>query len=492
MRFQVFKNSKVVDKFTLSGAYLFGTDGIAIRRARIKFNEGFIECVKPNMATSGLALLWEIEGFGKILLPTTCLPERERPYILNVEIARAKLMRVINKREDWSLFDDIKELEGISKEAQSFLTQAIQNISNPRLASKFADESLKRSIIFSEKLTAKHADMYFKARGKNRGFGRGCLGCQIDPELISDPAYLKKVEELFGSVTIPVNWRDIESRKGYYDFSVIEKCLNVLGKRRLSINAGPLLCFSKEYLPQWLLDSKMDFEKIREAGYKFILNIVERYCSSIRGWRVISGLNVFNHFGFNFENVLEMTRAANMAVKASGNSRTLKIIEICNPWGEYYSTTSETIPPLVYIDMVVQSGINFDGFGLQMHFGKNQTGMHVKDMLQISSVLDYFGPIAKPLYITEVEVPSKGGDGEFDSNVAGLWHGKCDQKTQSQWIAQFYKIALSKPFVDTVTYANLADSESSEIANSGLLTSRLEPKESFKTLKKFSELIFSR
>jgi hypothetical protein len=206
---------------------------------------------------------------------------------------------------------------------------------------------------------------------------------------------------------------------------------------------------------------------------------------------VISGINAFNCFEFTFEQVLEMTRAANMAVKASCD-RSLKIIEISNPWGEYYATTSATIPPLVYMDMVVQSGINFDAFGLQMHFGKNQAGMHVRDMMQISGMLDYFGHIAKPLHITELEVPSKAGTDSQTGNVAGVWHKQWDQDSQEQWIEQFYKIALSKPFVDSVTYSNLADTKDSTIANSGLLTEQLEPKKSFNTLKQLRELIFSR
>ncbi|GAH92281.1 unnamed protein product, partial [marine sediment metagenome] len=70
-----------------------------------------------------------------------------------------------------------------------------------------------------------------------------------------------------------------------------------------------------------------------------------RYSGIIHAWRVISSLNALNHFGFSFEQILEMTRAANMAVK-QGSNRAVKIIEISNPWGEYYATTPNTIPPL--------------------------------------------------------------------------------------------------------------------------------------------------
>ncbi|MHC4112695.1 MAG: hypothetical protein ACYSUY_16605, partial [Planctomycetota bacterium] len=128
MRFQVFENGKVVEKFKLCGAYLFGTDGVSIRRAKITFKKGIIECEKPNLGTAGLALLWPIDGFGKVLLSTTCLPERAAPYILNVEVARARLMQIINKREDWSFFDSVEGLEGIYKEGQDLFIQAIQKI----------------------------------------------------------------------------------------------------------------------------------------------------------------------------------------------------------------------------------------------------------------------------------------------------------------------------------------------------------------------------
>lgn len=491
MRFQVFKDGKVVDKFGLFGAYLFGTDGIAIRRTKITFRNGIITCDKPNLETGGLALLWPIDGFGKVLLPTTCLPERTGLYNLNVEIARAKLMQIINKREDWLYFDSVEGLADISKKAHDLFIRAVQNISDASLASKLADESLKKAIVFSEKLAIRQANSLFEARAKNRGFSRGCLGCQAEPGQITNGRYVEKLLELFGFITVPIKWAEIERTKGSYDFSTFDACINLVGKKKLAICAGPLLCFSKECLPRWLLQSAEGFEKVREAAYQFVSRVAGRYSGIVHAWRVISGLNAFNHFGFTFEQILEMTRAANMAVRQR-NERAVRIIEITNPWGEYYATTPNTIPPLVYVDMVVQSGVNFDAFGLQMRFGKNEAGMHIRDMMQISAVLDCFGSIAKPLYITDVEVPSKKGTGLHDGEAAGVWHREWDQSRQAEWIGQFYKIALSKPFVDTVTYSNLVDTEDSWIPNSGLLTNRSEPKKSFQVVKKLHETIFNR
>ena len=94
--------------------------------------------------------------------------------------------------------------------------------------------------------------------------------------------------------------------------------------------------------------------------------------------------------------------------------------------------------------------------------------------------------------MTNVAVPSRNGIGSHHGDVAGVWHDKWNQARQSQWIEQFYKIALSKPFVYSVTYSSLADRKNSTIADSGLLTSRLDPKESFVALKKLRDSIFIR
>jgi hypothetical protein len=491
VKFQVFKEGQIVDKFTICGAYLFGGDGIGIRRAQIEYKDGYIHCHKPNLVTAGLALLWPIEGFGKVLLSTTCLPERDKPYNLNVEITRAKLMQIVNKREDWLFFNKIHGLSELSEEAQELFIRAIQNISDPPKASMLADEALNKAINIAEKLAIKQAESLFHSRGKSHGFGRGCLGCRVDPLEIDNPVYIDKLLELFGSVTIPINWAQMEPDKGNYDFSTIDTCVEVLSRKKLTLSAGPLLCFSKKYLPKWLLQSKAGFEKIRETAYQFISEVVSRYSGVIRAWYAISGLNAFNHFGFRFEQILEMTRAANMAVKQA-NDKALKIIEVSNPWGEYYTTTPNSIPPLVYMDMVVQSGINFDAFGLPLQFGKNQPGMHIRDMMQISAILDTFAPIAKPIYITNVEIPSENCDGLQEGDCAGIWHEKWNRSRQAQWIEQFYKIAMSKSCVNSVTYSNLMDTQDSVITCSGLLTDQLEPKDSFLTLKRLHDSIFSR
>jgi hypothetical protein len=492
VKFKVFKDGKIIDKFELCGAYLFGSDGIAFRAsAEVTFKKGIIECKKRSPEAAGLALLWPIDGFGRIHLSTTRLPERQRPYILNVELARAKLMQITIKREDWSVFEEKNELKDAAQEAMNLFVEALQNIGNGAKASLLADKSLKKAVVLSEKLTAIHAELLFNTRLKNRGLGRHCLGCCIENEQMNKAEYVKRLLALFGFVTIPINWAQIELQEGEYDFSKVDRCFEMLSKKKLAISAGPLLRFSKEWLPTRLLKEKAGFEKIREMAYEFVSKVVSRYAKYVHSWRVVSGLNALNHFGFSFEHILEMTRAASLAARAA-DPRSLKVIEIVHPWGEYYASMPETIPPLVYADIVTQSGISFDALGLEICFGKNQAGMHIRDMMDISAILDRFAATNRPVHITAIAVPDQPGKDSYDGKVAGIWHKPWNRPIQAQWVEQFCKIALSKPFINTVTYSKFADTGANDAVGYGLLDEKLTPKDSYNALNRLQKLIISR
>jgi GH35 family endo-1,4-beta-xylanase len=492
VQFQVFKDGKTVKNFDLVGVTLFSSDKIPFRGSKyISFKNGIIDCKTRAGEPAGLNLLWPVDKFGKVMLYTTRLPEREQPYILNVELARGKMMEIITKREDWAIFEQTGHLDYEAQEVQSLYIEMLENINSPAKASMIADKCLLKTLLFAEQLAGRHAEMFFAARLQNRGFARSSLGCRIDPSRIDEKGYLEEALELFAHVALPINWAKVEPTKGEYDFVELDHCMEILGKKRLLINAGPLLNFSPDTVPEWLLKGDYDFETIREASYDYVSKIVSRYAKYVHIWEVISGVNAYNHFRFSFDRILEITRTACLAAREA-DSRTIKMIDIACPWGEYYAYDPETIPPLVYLDMVTQAGMNYDAIGVQFVFGKDQTDMHVRDMMQISAMLDRFMQIPKPVHITSVAVPDGSGANEQDSVSGGVWHKPWDQTIQAKWIDEFCKIAFSKPFVNTVTFATLADNGDKTIAGAGLLTDDLKPKKAFATLEKLQQRILQK
>ncbi len=490
MRFVVYKNGRSFESLDMNGAYLFGADTIPLQSSQsIRLKDSEIECRRKGTDSAGLALLWPVDGFGRIMLATTRLPERKESYILNLELARARLMHITLKKEDWALFDEGNHSATLGREAQELFIQALQSISEPSQAATLADASLCKALEYSEKLALRNADASLTARLKSKGLGRHSLGITVDPTWLEDERYRRMLFELFGHVTIPVNWAQVEPRQGEYDFTAIDRCIEQLSGRRLAICAGPLLRFSDEYLPDWLKQGDLEFERIREIAYGFISRVVSRYAKFIHSWRLVSGLHAENVFGFSFEQIIEMTRTSCLAARAADVS-SKKMIELLYPWGEYYAFDRNTIPPLVYMDMVIQSGISFDAFSVMMHYGRDIAGMQIRDMMQLSSRLDCFAQVAKPVHISGLAVPEWQDD--QTESPGGIWHQPWDQDVQADWIDQVYRIALGKPFIQSITYSYLADTDSMEIGRAGLLNNQLEPKKGLLVLARMQKTILSR
>ncbi|AQT68668.1 hypothetical protein STSP2_01837 [Anaerohalosphaera lusitana] len=465
---------------------MFGVDSIPVRTSvRIRYKDGVIDCQRKTDETVGISLLWPVDGFGKLMLSTTLLPERERPYILNVELARAKLMEITLKREDWTLLEEDETFADLMRDARHLFVEAVRNIHDEAKAASLADESLKKALVYAEKLAEKYSETFLAARFRSRGLGRHSLGCRIDPGLMGNEVYSEKLFDMFGFVTVPICWREIEKVEGHYDFSKLDQCIMGMRGKKMAVCGGPLVRFAPEYLPQWLMEGDYSFDEIRDAAFKFVTNIVGRYVKKVHAWRVVSGINALNYFGFKFDQMIEVTRALCLSAKAA-DKHSRRIVDVLNLWGEYYSREKDTSPPMVYADTLVQSAVSFDAFGIEMNFGSPASGMHVRDMMQISSKLDEFSMMAKPVHVCSVSVPSEYHESD---ELAGIWHRKWDQGLQSRWAEQFYKAALGRSFVSTVTWGDLADADGTIVPTGGLLDEKMGPKKIYKSVGKIQKLI---
>lgn len=486
MKFEIHQDKKQDKPFRLKNAYMFGTDDVVLRKAKITCKDNVITCSKPSNETAGLSLLWKVDGYGEVEMATTCLPEKGNRYNLNLELARAKLMQIITKQQEWSLFDESNEIEKLLKQAKQLFIEAVNNTGEPVKSAQFADKAIYKAMLLAEKLADTNSDKAFDKKSKNHLFTRGCLGCKVTPSMLKQKPYAKCVLDLFGFVTVPVNWRQIEKKRGEFDFTQLDFCIKAFSNKKIGVGAGPLLRFTPSYIPEWLIKEKPNFQQILEYAYEFITEITKRYSRMVRFWKILGGINCYNCFGFNFEQIIEISRASAMAVK-NNTERAIKVIEIANPWGEYYALKSASIPPTAYIDMLVQSGIDFDAFGLDLRFGGRGGCLTIRDMMSISAMLDSFSVIGKPVHITEFSAESLDSK-ENNSENFGWWHKKWDPEIQAKWIKQFYKIALSKPYIDTVTYSSIADTPQN--ADSGLLDKNLKPKQAYKSIKDIKKVIF--
>ena len=494
LRFDVYRNGGPAGQIDLAGAYVFGQDYIPVR-ADLAAGNGQITCMKHAPGACGLATLWHAGESGTFMLPTTRLPERPQPYNLNVEIARGQIMRLMQKREDWGLFD-YNGAEGLNREFDQVRRKFASALkpTNPLEAAVLADEALAQGITLGEKAALFHADIFLTRR--RFGNARSIFGCAVDMATTGD-SYRERLREAFDFVSVPIPWKLIEPKERQYDLEAVDSWFKWAAQHKKPIHTGPLLSFDPHELPEWLYIWENDFESLRDLIFEHTQQIVQRYSRQVHVWNVVSGIHARNAFNLNFEQLMELTRMTCLLVKKIA-PRSQVMIELVMPWGEYYSRNQRTIPPMLYADMAVQSGIKFDSFGIQMLMGVPLDGYCVRDFLQISSLLDEFIGFGKPVHITGCQVPSESTadpadawEGAEQPLKAGQWHAPWSQRLQAEWLQVFYRVALSKPFVESLCWRDLADSHSHHLPHGGLCRDPLDPKLACKELRNFRASIYS-
>ncbi len=489
LSFAVYSNGQPVEKVNLAGAYVVGTDDVPLR-ADISFKDGVIMCNKRAAGPAGLALLWEVPGAGRIMLETIRVPERDRPYILQIELARARLMRINRKLEDWGLLDyaGVEDVAAQIARGRETLIKALK-ANAPADAAALGNQALSLAVQASERLTSYHAGVFLGRRKQVGGFGRCVFGCSVPLDKPTE-AIRKRLTGAFDFATVPIVWRDIEPSEQAFKWKPLDAWIEALAKHQIPMKGSALLSFSERHVPDWLYIWEHDFDTIRDLAFEHVRRVINRYGQYIQTWDVISGVHANNCFTFNFEQLMELTRMTAALTKQVSPPSTA-IINLVAPWGEYYARNQRTIPPLLYADMAVQSGVNFDAFGLQFYFGPAVDGMFVRDMFQISSLLDLFAKLGKPLHVTAVEVPSDSVTTDAADETSdpvpiqgGQWHQPWSEQIQSEWLRQFLEVALSKPFVEAVSWHSLTDHCRQMVPHGGLLRSDLTPKAAYVQMAK--------
>jgi hypothetical protein len=489
LRFRVYREGLVPAELDLATAYLVGADSVPIR-GEFAYVKGEIQCRKRAAGPAALTLMWETKNFGAVMLETTRLPEREEPYVLNLELARGRVMRLMQKREEWGLFDivEAQQVNEKANECRDLLLEAIMHQDDPAKSSEIADKCLQLALPLSEQAALTHADLLLQRRISTRNFPRGAFGCRIDPTIATE-AYRRLMVPHADFVRLPMWWKHIEPQEQQFSWAQTDEWIEFLRRARIPAVAGPLVFFNEVAIPDWLYIWEHDYETVRDLLYEHIDRVVTRYSSNVALWSVLAGLHVNAQFSFTFDQLMDLTRmAVGLVKKIQPGTRTM--IELTQPWGEYYANNQRSIPPLLYAEMIVQSGIQFDVFGVQLRFGIPRDGCWQRDLFQISSLLDRFAPLGKPLMISGIQVPSSPPDA---ASAGGIWRKPWSDALQAKWLEAVTDIALSKPFVEAICWHDLIDAtgKGATVLHGGMASADLAPKQSLKTWASLRRAVMS-
>lgn len=495
-KFAIYKDGQQLQAFTPIAPVVMGPESVPIA-GEVVFKNGLLIANRADEHAIAIGLLWDLGPLGSFHLETTRLQHRDEPYNLNVELARARLMKIIQKREDWNLFEfpRMEKIHAMFVEAQGLFVEALSRQDNPPEAARFADQALELAVDLSEQLAMFHGELLLNRRRTNGPYVRHMFGCRVDPT-IQNEKYRETVLNSFDYVILPIPWRMVQPTEQDFLTQQIDEWVEVLTRRRIPIIAGPLLSLGEQDVPDWMYIWENEFDTMRDLCLEYLHKIVYRYRKAVSVWNVIAGMGSNTLFPMSFEQSIEFTRLMVAQVKnVMPGARTL--VTICHPFGEQRQRITSGAPPLLYAEMVAQSGISFEGFGIELEVGVPVPGMYTRDMFQYSSLLDRFSGFGKPVFLTAVGVPGRSSadpsdrsEGTLNPAEAGRWRRPWDAQLQAEWIDSLYRITFSKPFVESIAWANVADMHQS-LPGGGLLDDMLQPKPAFAKLQELRERFHS-
>lgn len=474
LSFAVYDSSGPAGEWPTAESHVFGQDEVPVP-AEVRAVPGRLVCEKHSAEAAGLATVFPPldENAGSPLYLQTCLlPERDQPYLLSLELARQRIMTLLNKLEDWSLFDLASDHPAIvaMESARLAFTQALVshrlNRGDDGSYSKEADRLARRAIdlalVASDALVAAQTERalpdrisgaaYASAIGRPGGKapaqspavkspndtglvlpGRPAVSVGLNPVQFSD-----SLQNLIATgcdfIALPTRWRDMEPDEGKYAFAPTDRWIEwAIRSAKLPVSAGPVVDLGRSNVPDWLYIWEHDYETLREVVYEHVKNVITRYRRTVPRWTVLSGLNRNDNFQLSFEQMMDLTRMAMLLARKLHPQGKMQI-EVLHPFSAEPGHRPRSLPGALYAEMVQQAGIGVDAWAVRLELDRPKPGCVRRDLMALSAALDRYALLDRPLAVTAVSRALEPG-------------APVQSEEDATWLRRAMELIVSKPSV---------------------------------------------
>ncbi|MEQ8845979.1 MAG: endo-1,4-beta-xylanase [Phycisphaerales bacterium] len=530
LKFLVHRDGGPADGWPLAHAGIVAADG-ATAPGEIRLEHGLLVVLPKNPGPASLEVLFPLAQSGPgasadqvLLLSTTLLPQRDRPYLLSLELARKQLMRFLNALEDWNLAmlpGQHPALELFERGREDFSAALVswQSVrgdgadpDDPALVT--AEAKSRQALIDAcqagELLVRESVDRGLAARADGswfaeakaraeRSIGRAAtkpiavvkapeahgvslagvarVGCAIEPRVFTEQAQAA-LAACADYLTVPMPWSTIEPAEGKYQFASTDRWIEwAVRKGKLPVVAGPLLDFSPGKLPEWLFIWENDYDTLRELVYEHMRQVVTRYRRTVQWWTLASGLGIDGAMSLRFEQIADLMRVASTVARKLHPQGRVQV-EIVDPFALYAARSQRSVPPLLLAELIAQSGIQVDALGLRIDLTSPGPDGVARDAMALSEMLDRYAMMDRPISLTFALCPSRPWQEEAER---GRWDGAWSPENQARWIQRMLAVAAAKPYVHSICWGLAQDAPGSSVGG-GLIDAQGAPRPAHEAL----------
>ena len=463
-------------------AYMSGMDQIPWP-CRTRLADGELQIERGVTESGRLQVPMRIEGRGELMLSTGTLMQRDRPYQLEIDLARGKLNQVRNQLAEWQALGLVitPAIEAAVARALGEFTLAVSLPEDSKAAAARARAAIGLAVDAGEMLLVAYGEQATTLRLRQLGRLPTLLALHLGHRTLSQAA-LTQVTTAFNALVVSTVWREIEAQEGQYNWAIPDNQLEWCREHNVRAVSGPLLRLDSSALPDWLAMGEDDFDTFVSFVSDYVAKVVSRYKGKLALWQCAARINTPQVHKFHEEQVLQLAVRA-LEVTRQVDPDTPTMIRFDQPWGEYLRHGEVDLSPLHFADALVRSGLHLGGIGLDFIVGYIPGGTTPRDRLDFSRMLDLWSCLGLPLHLmfsfpTSVQPDPKARMPGLPSEIDQIW----TPENQAAWIKRVLPLAFSKSYVGSVTWAQLSDAEWHDYAHGGLFDAGGAAKPAFLSL----------
>ncbi|MCA9239819.1 MAG: hypothetical protein KDA37_06455 [Planctomycetales bacterium] len=489
MRFDVRCPERIADE-KLSRVYIAAPDDLPYYGRAYFSEDKRLHVERRESASGALCVPWLLDEHGPWMISTTTLMERERPYQLEVELARGLVYQVRNQLASWELLglvapDDLKTL--IAEATAAFSRAAVMQVDPPAAVSK-ALEALSLAAAASLRLAECYAEQALKFRCLGNAKLPTLLGVHLN-KLPSTPAAEAAVGGAFTLLSTPCSWNDVEPTESKRQWGKIDQAIKLAQQNRQRVSLGPLLQFSEGGIPEWAYLFEGDVPMISSLMLSHVEACVERYRGRVNLWNIASRVNRSRVLEVSDEQRLQLVARAVRRVREL-DPQTPVTVCFDQPWSEALAVEASDLAAIDFADALDRADLGIAGYGIEFNMAYTPRGATPRSPLAFSRMLDaWWTRLESPLLVLLTLPSSPEAPPECRTKIMAADSKVIDPKkiyspeSQAEWLRNYLPVMLAKNCVQVVVWNQLQDGGVGTIPGAGLLDAQGKPKPALGVLR---------
>lgn len=464
-RFIVPQRDEGLTRFLIERSYVAGRDGIPYR-GRVYWSEGLLILERRESESGRIHTPWPDKSIGQIMLGTTQLIERSRPYLLPLELARGTIFRVRTTLASMSQFGipSPPNAEALLRRAFASFTSAVTNQNDSEQVAPYAEAAIGSALAAARQTGMWLADYILRLRlEQNNNLFVALTSDEIPSDLVKPPR-----SPMINAVMVPVDWRRIEPRPSEYHWDELDQLVEQLENNELLVGLGPLIRFEEECLPEWFMENGQRDGQRECSCLDWIETIVKRYAGRVLIWNCVA--SVLSNYAVNVlgEDAVVSVIAGAIETSRAADRKGLRIITIDDPWVSQAAKFDVQYAPTSTVQSLWRARTGLSAILLTFRIGYRDGDSFPRDLIAIQECIDRWSALRIPI-IVDLDVAGMRSGAVLPINAA-QWKSARSDSTQGlegsrQYVKSLVRILACQPMVNGVFWRPAAPGSFQQLLN---------------------------